>query len=73
MLQWSLQYYYQGTKNWRTYYPYHYAPLLFDMADLTSILEGQETIVDLGEAPPFTPFMGHLLFFKLNSIKNIMP
>ena len=73
MMQWGLQYYYQGTKNWRTFYPFHYAPLLSDMVDLTSVLDGQETIEDLGEAPPYLPFMGHLLFFKLNSIRNIMP
>jgi hypothetical protein len=43
------------------------------MVDLTSVLDGSETIEDLGESPPYRPFMGHFLFFKLNSIKNIMP
>jgi homoserine dehydrogenase len=37
------------------------------------VLDGQETIENLGESPPYLPFMGHFLFFKLNSIKNIMP
>jgi 5'-3' exonuclease len=73
MMQWGLEYYYRGTKNWRTFYPFHYSPLLIDMVDLTSVLDGQETIEDLSEAPPYLPFMGHFLFFKLNSIKNIMP
>lgn len=73
IIQWGLQYFYEGTKNWRTYYPFHYAPLLSDLVNLTSILDGQEILEDLGEAPPFLPFMGHFLFFKMNSVKNIMP
>lgn len=68
-----MQYYYQGTNNWRFFYPFHYAPLLCDMVNLCEINGGSETIEDLGSEPPYLPFMGHFLFFKINSIKNIMP
>ena len=48
IIQWGLEYYYKGTKNWRVYYPFNYAPLLCDMVELTKII-GSETISDLGE------------------------
>ncbi len=36
-LHWVLEYYYRGVASWDWYYPYHYAPMVSDMVELSSI------------------------------------
>ncbi len=64
-LQWVLYYYYRGAQHWRWYYPYHYAPMIADIADniVQSYLCGQ-SVIDQFEIDsncsevnrPYTPY-----------------
>ncbi|XP_057713871.1 5'-3' exoribonuclease 1 [Corythoichthys intestinalis] len=49
-IQWILHYYYHGVKSWSWFYPYHYAPFLSDIRNIS----GLKLTFDL--AKPFMPF-----------------
>lgn len=49
-IQWILHYYYHGVQSWSWYYPYHYAPYLSDIRNVS----GLKLTFELGQ--PFMPF-----------------
>uniref|UniRef100_A0A8C3ATU0 5'-3' exoribonuclease 1 n=1 Tax=Cyclopterus lumpus TaxID=8103 RepID=A0A8C3ATU0_CYCLU len=49
-IQWILHYYYHGVQSWSWYYPYHYAPFLSDIKNIS----GLKLTFDLEK--PFMPF-----------------
>ncbi|XP_068197322.1 5'-3' exoribonuclease 1 [Antennarius striatus] len=49
-IQWILHYYYHGVQSWSWYYPYHYAPFLSDIRNIS----GLKLTFDLEK--PFMPF-----------------
>ncbi|XP_069565881.1 5'-3' exoribonuclease 1 [Brachyistius frenatus] len=49
-IQWILHYYYHGVQSWSWYYPYHYAPFLSDIRNIS----GLKLTFDF--AKPFMPF-----------------
>ncbi|KAJ2581536.1 5'-3' exoribonuclease 2, partial [Coemansia sp. RSA 1836] len=56
-LCWVLKYYYQGCASWGWYYPYHYAPLASDFADLDTM----DVSFELGTPlKPYEQLMGVL-------------
>uniref|UniRef100_A0AAQ5ZL54 5'-3' exoribonuclease 1 n=1 Tax=Amphiprion ocellaris TaxID=80972 RepID=A0AAQ5ZL54_AMPOC len=49
-IQWILHYYYHGVQSWSWYYPFHYAPFLSDIRNISEL----KLTFDLGK--PFMPF-----------------
>eukprot|EP01130_Rhizamoeba_saxonica_P000462 TRINITY_DN1041_c0_g1_i1.p1 TRINITY_DN1041_c0_g1~~TRINITY_DN1041_c0_g1_i1.p1 ORF type:complete len:1371 (+),score=368.40 TRINITY_DN1041_c0_g1_i1:25-4137(+) len=49
-LIWVSKYYYYGVPSWKSYYPYHYPPLISDLVDL------EQYDVSFGESEPFKPY-----------------
>uniref|UniRef100_A0A8C6ZMF9 Uncharacterized protein n=1 Tax=Nothoprocta perdicaria TaxID=30464 RepID=A0A8C6ZMF9_NOTPE len=49
-IQWILHYYYHGVQSWSWYYPYHYAPYLSDIRNISEL----KIKFELGK--PFMPF-----------------
>ncbi|XP_074544570.1 5'-3' exoribonuclease 1 isoform X1 [Halichoeres trimaculatus] len=49
-IQWILHYYYHGVQSWSWYYPYHYAPFLSDIRNVSEL----KLTFDLEK--PFMPF-----------------
>ncbi|KAM8839421.1 5'-3' exoribonuclease 1 isoform 4-T4 [Synchiropus picturatus] len=49
-IQWILHYYYHGVQSWSWYYPFHYAPFLSDIKNISEL----KLTFDFGK--PFMPF-----------------
>ncbi|XP_006869917.1 PREDICTED: 5'-3' exoribonuclease 1 isoform X2 [Chrysochloris asiatica] len=65
-IQWILHYYYHGVQSWSWYYPYHYAPFLSDIRDISTL----KIHFELGK--PFKPFE-QLLAVLPSASKNLLP
>ncbi|XP_037537485.1 5'-3' exoribonuclease 1 [Nematolebias whitei] len=65
-IQWILHYYYHGVQSWSWYYPFHYAPFLSDIRNVS----GLELTFDLGK--PFMPFQ-QLLAVLPSASQSLLP
>ncbi|XP_018411120.1 PREDICTED: 5'-3' exoribonuclease 1 [Nanorana parkeri] len=65
-IQWILHYYYHGVQSWSWYYPYHYAPYLSDIQNISHL----KLKFDLGK--PFMPFEQLLAVLPAAS-KDLLP
>uniref|UniRef100_A0A3B3ZF56 5'-3' exoribonuclease 1 n=1 Tax=Periophthalmus magnuspinnatus TaxID=409849 RepID=A0A3B3ZF56_9GOBI len=65
-LQWILHYYYHGVQSWSWYYPYHYAPFLSDIKNISEL----KLTFDLEK--PFMPFQQLLAVLPAAS-KELLP
>ncbi|XP_038156395.1 5'-3' exoribonuclease 1 isoform X3 [Cyprinodon tularosa] len=65
-IQWILHYYYHGVQSWSWYYPYHYAPFLSDIRNISEL----ELTFDLGKS--FMPFQQLLAVLPAAS-KELLP
>ncbi|XP_054839659.1 5'-3' exoribonuclease 1 isoform X2 [Eublepharis macularius] len=65
-IQWILHYYYHGVQSWSWYYPYHYAPYLSDIRNISNL----KVHFNLGK--PFMPFEQLLAVLPAAS-KDLLP
>ncbi|XP_077204888.1 5'-3' exoribonuclease 1 isoform X3 [Paroedura picta] len=65
-IQWILHYYYHGVQSWSWYYPYHYAPYLSDIRNISKL----RIQFELGK--PFMPFEQLLAVLPAAS-KDLLP
>ncbi|KYO33908.1 5'-3' exoribonuclease 1 isoform X1 [Alligator mississippiensis] len=65
-IQWILHYYYHGVQSWSWYYPYHYAPYLSDIHNISKL----KIQFELGK--PFMPFEQLLAVLPAAS-KDLLP
>ncbi|TRY93704.1 hypothetical protein DNTS_029409 [Danionella cerebrum] len=65
-IQWILHYYYHGVQSWSWYYPFHYAPFLSDVRNISDL----KLTFDL--AKPFMPFE-QLLGVLPSASKDLLP
>ncbi|KAJ8673539.1 hypothetical protein QAD02_004801 [Eretmocerus hayati] len=65
-IQWTLSYYYHGCCSWSWYYPYHYAPLLSDIREITDVK------FDFRLSEPFLPLQ-HLLAVLPAQNNHLLP
>jgi 5'-3' exonuclease len=70
-LQWVLYYYYRGVKDWRWFYPYHYAPMISDFEKIKEYLDYDFDKV-LTPIAPFPPFQS-LLFILPRKSRDLIP
>ena len=73
-LQWILYYYYHSIKNWKWYYPYHYAPMISDYSEINidNKLYNIYDIFDKDKSEPFDPYQS-LLFILPKESFNLLP
>ncbi|XP_067851147.1 5'-3' exoribonuclease 1 isoform X3 [Heptranchias perlo] len=65
-IQWILHYYYHGVQSWSWYYPFHYAPYLSDIRNISKL----KIKFDMGN--PFKPFEQLLAVLPAAS-KELLP
>ncbi|XP_056148713.1 5'-3' exoribonuclease 1 [Lampris incognitus] len=65
-IQWILHYYYHGVQSWSWYYPYHYAPFLSDIRNISGLK------LTFGLGKPFMPFE-QLLAVLPSASKELLP
>ena len=73
-LQWILYYYYHSIKNWKWYYPYHYAPMISDYSQINidNKLHDIYDVFDKDKSEPFAPYQS-LLFILPKQSFNLLP
>jgi 5'-3' exonuclease len=70
-LQWVLYYYYKGDKNWRWFYPYHYAPMISDFEKLKEYIN-YNIDDNFQDVPPYTPIQSQLFILPSTS-RDLLP
>ncbi|XP_077472097.1 5'-3' exoribonuclease 1 isoform X2 [Stigmatopora argus] len=65
-IQWILHYYYHGVKSWSWFYPFHYAPFLSDIRNIS------ELVLTFEIGKPFMPFQ-QLLAVLPSASKELLP
>ncbi|XP_078420319.1 5'-3' exoribonuclease 1 isoform X2 [Cetorhinus maximus] len=65
-IQWILHYYYHGVQSWSWYYPFHYAPYLSDIRNISKLK------IAFGIGRPFKPFEQLLAVLPAAS-KELLP
>ncbi|XP_018595311.1 5'-3' exoribonuclease 1 isoform X3 [Scleropages formosus] len=65
-IQWILHYYYHGVQSWSWFYPYHYAPFLSDIRNISSAQ------LSFQKGTPFLPFQQLLAVLPAAS-KDLLP
>lgn len=74
-LQFVLSYYYTNCPSWSWYFPYHYSPLVSDLANLLDYLQLPSTDnkkIQFDLSKPFDPFKQLLLILPTNS-SHLLP
>ena len=73
-LQWVLYYYYNSIKNWKWFYPYHYAPMISDYKEINidSSLYNVYDNFQKDKSQPFDPYQS-LLFILPKESFNLLP
>ena len=73
-LQWVLYYYYNSIKNWKWFYPYHYAPMISDYKEINidSSLYNVYDNFQKNKSQPFDPYQS-LLFILPKESFNLLP
>jgi 5'-3' exonuclease len=73
-LQWVLYYYYNSIKNWKWFYPYHYAPMISDYKEINidSSLYNVYDNFQKDKSEPFDPYQS-LLFILPKESFNLLP
>merc|ERR1719191_2116786 len=71
-LQWVCYYYYRGPDrcSWSWYYPYFYAPMIWDLVRYDQLSRGPEMRLDVGR--PFAPFQ-QLMGVLPSYSKSLLP
>ncbi len=71
-LQWVLYYYYRGIKNWRWFYPSHYAPMVSDFRQFDYSKINFDDLLLKEDSSPYLPYQS-LIFILPESSFDLLP